>query len=343
MYFGRAFGNDANLNHIRGIRLGLTISVAMCTFNGERFLGAQLESIAAQNRPPDELVVCDDGSSDRTQEIVREFSARVSFPVRLEVNEQNLGTTKNFEKAISFCQGAIVALADQDDVWYRHKLARVEEVLMSSPETVAAFSDADLIDANSKLIGAGLWDSFLFGTRERVRFANGEAVLILTKHHIVTGATLAFRRGFISVLVPFQDFHDRWLGFLLAACGKFATIDEPLMQYRRHEAQQFGPGSLTWREQLAQIKRTDGSFYLSEIERFQNLHQRLEERRLSFVHAERAQKEIVQKVAHLERRIRLPRSSLARIPEVFREMLNGDYWRYSAGWKSIAKDLVQSP
>src|ERR1022692_2995726 len=105
----------------------LSISVAMCTFDGGRFLSAQLESIAAQTRPPDELVVCDDGSSDASGNIIKDFARRAAFPTRLVVNDKHLGSTKNFEQAISLCQGTIVALADQDDVWYPHKLQRIEK------------------------------------------------------------------------------------------------------------------------------------------------------------------------------------------------------------------------
>ncbi|MFY9908335.1 MAG: glycosyltransferase, partial [Candidatus Sulfotelmatobacter sp.] len=215
-----------------GINLGFTISVAMCTFNGERFLPPQLESIAVQHRPPDELVVCDDGSSDGSRDIVREFARRVPFPVQFVENERNLGTIKNFEQAISLCKSEFVALADQDDVWYRQKLSRIERAFLQSTEVVAVFSDADLIDEESRLLPARLWQSYLFEEEERERFVKEEAVSILTRHHIVTGATLAFRKRFFGVLAPFEDFHDRWLGFLLATCGRFEAIAEPLMQYR---------------------------------------------------------------------------------------------------------------
>ncbi|HZW95162.1 MAG TPA: glycosyltransferase family 2 protein [Candidatus Eremiobacteraceae bacterium] len=323
--------------------MGITISVAMCTFNGMRFLRAQLESVAAQERPPDELVVCDDGSSDGCEEIVREFSGQTTFPTRLVINERNLGTTKNFEKAISLCEGTIVALADQDDVWYPHKLARIEKAFLESPAAVAVFSDADLIDVDANLLRVSLWDSFLFDARDRKRFANGNAVQILTRNHIVTGATMAFRKKFFDILAPFHDFHDRWLAFLLATCGQFEPIADRLMQYRRHEGQQFGPGSLTVREEIMRIRKTDANVYLGEIERFHKLHEKLEKHKANFRYADLAQREIKRKISHLERRVQLPGRNVARIPEVLREVLKGDYWRYSAGWKSVAKDLVQRP
>src|SRR5438128_2977881 len=98
------------------------ISIAMCTYNGEQFLRDQLASIAVQTRPPDELVVCDDHSADATCEIVARFAASSPFPVRLHVNEQNLGSTKNFEHAIRLCEGDIIALSAQYDDWLPEKL-----------------------------------------------------------------------------------------------------------------------------------------------------------------------------------------------------------------------------
>src|ERR1700693_855066 len=161
----------------------------MCTFNGGRFLGAQLASIAVQDRTPDELVVCDDGSSDGSAEIVREFARCAAFPTRFVINDKNVGSTKNFEKAISMCQGTIVALADQDDVWYRHKLGRIEKAFLRSHEVISAFSDADMIDDDSQLLGARLWATFSFSRAEQIQFAKGHALNVLLKHPVVTGAT----------------------------------------------------------------------------------------------------------------------------------------------------------
>lgn len=320
----------------------MKISVAMCTFNGSRFLARQLESIASQDRPPDELVVCDDGSSDGCQDIVREFSRRVAFPTRLLVNDTRLGSTKNFEKAISLCEGEVVALADQDDVWYPKKLRRIENAFLASDGVVAAFSDADLIDAESDSLHTRLWRSFSFGPREQERFSRGRALNILVRHPVVTGATMAFRKKFISLLLPIppNHIHDRWLSFLLAACGQFEAIAEPLMQYRRHQGQQVGPGILTQRAQIARAGNTGPDFYFQEIGRFQQLRERLEQSGTLFPYSALGTREIGRKVSHQEHRARLPRQSVARIPKVFREVLNGGYWRYSEGWRSVAKDLV---
>src|ERR671927_271278 len=112
-------------------------SVAMCTYNGARFVREQLASIAAQTRPPDELVVCDDCSTDATLECIREFARTAPFPVRVVENEKNAGSTKNFERAVELCEGDFIALADQDDVWLPEKLQRLEEVLANKNTALA--------------------------------------------------------------------------------------------------------------------------------------------------------------------------------------------------------------
>src|SRR5688500_9098173 len=95
------------------------ISVAMCTYNGAQFLRTQLESIIAQSRAPDEIVVCDDCSTDETRALLKQFAAESLVPVSLHFNEQNLGSVRNFEQAIRMCNGNVIALSDQDDVWHR--------------------------------------------------------------------------------------------------------------------------------------------------------------------------------------------------------------------------------
>src|SRR6266550_1879624 len=129
----------------------------MCTYNGSLYLREQLDSIMRQTRLPDELVICDDCSVDETRQIIEDFASVAPFPVHLHVNEQNLGSTKNFEKAISLCEGDAIALADQDDVWNPFKLDRIETVLNSSPKVGLVFSDAEVVDEKLKPLGYNLW------------------------------------------------------------------------------------------------------------------------------------------------------------------------------------------
>ncbi len=98
-------------------------SVAMCTYNGESYLDEQLQSILEQTEPIDEIVICDDGSIDKTLSIIEKF-IKAGTPIRLILNQKNLGYTRNFEKAICLCSGDIIFLADQDDIWMPEKVKK---------------------------------------------------------------------------------------------------------------------------------------------------------------------------------------------------------------------------
>ena len=147
------------------------LSVALATYNGERYLGEQLESILRQTRLPDELVIFDDASTDSTPAIVQEFAKAAPFPVRFQINAERLGSTRNFEAAIRACSGDIIFLCDQDDVWYPDKIARMEERFIKDPEAGAVFTDADLTYANFE--GANCYAVDFNNTKlHRTNFAN---------------------------------------------------------------------------------------------------------------------------------------------------------------------------
>src|SRR5947208_26587 len=95
----------------------MRISIAMCTYNGAAHVEEQLRSFSGQTRLPDEVVVCDDRSSDDTMLLLEPFSRTAPYPLRIHRNDENLRSTKNFERAVSLCSGDILALSDQDDVW----------------------------------------------------------------------------------------------------------------------------------------------------------------------------------------------------------------------------------
>lgn len=133
----------------------LTVSLALCTYNGEKFLLEQLQSFLAQTRQPNELVVCDDVSSDRTLEILNEFAQCAPFPVRIFVSDMTLRSTKNFEKAIGLCEGDIIFLSDQDDVWFPDKLARMLTIFEEDAGVGAVFLMERLLACNLKVLATG--------------------------------------------------------------------------------------------------------------------------------------------------------------------------------------------
>jgi Glycosyl transferase family 2 len=217
------------------------ISVALCTYNGERFLPEQLASIEKQTRLPDELVVCDDRSIDRTVEIVREFAASVLFPVKIVQNTATLGSTRNFEHAIRLCEGDLIALSDQDDIWYPNRLERSEQEFLAHPQAGLVFSDADVIDEQGRLKGETLWQRLGFAGERKQALLAGRLV-VLAKHRFVTGATVMFRADLRDRLLPVGAgwIHDEWISLITAAVADLRPIDQPLIRYRIHGSQQVG-------------------------------------------------------------------------------------------------------
>src|SRR6185295_14781386 len=139
------------LGRIRRVK----ISIAMCTYNGARFLPAQLESIVRQSRPPDEIVICDDRSTDDTRALLQQVANDARFQINL--NENNLGTVKNFEQAVSLCTGDVIALSDQDDVWREDKLQTIEAAFERNPKAGLVFSDAEIVDETLNSVNRRMW------------------------------------------------------------------------------------------------------------------------------------------------------------------------------------------
>src|SRR5262249_15697678 len=119
-----------------------SVSIAMATYNGERYTRGQRESFAAQTHAPAELVVTDDTSTDNTVAIVEAFAKTVTFPVRLYRNEMRLGYRANFMHAASLCRSELIAFCDQDDYWYPKKIAASVEPF-SDPEVLLVYHNAD--------------------------------------------------------------------------------------------------------------------------------------------------------------------------------------------------------
>lgn len=348
----------------------MKISVAMTTYNGEAFLEAQLESIAKQTRPPDEMVICDDQSKDRTLDILNEFAKSVPFPVRVIRNEVNLGSTKNFEKAALLCTGDAIAFADQDDVWLPEKLARSEAALIANPKAGMVFTDAEVVDRELNSLGFTMWYAVLFDSSRQERLLNGEAVEILMERNVVTGATMMFRREFLKLVVPFSELwvHDAWIALLIALFADLAIVPEPMMLYRQHGGNQIGIQKPVDYEKVVEIENYHQSVIAKDALKVRNdmerslyqpkkpgLFQRLArsrvrdpyrhramyqqfgpicDRMIEFDKSRRAKERyrmFLEFMAHMKARGYLPHNRWQRIPTVLREVITGRYVRFSPG------------
>ena len=320
------------------------ISVAMCTYNGARFLPEQLDSIGAQTRLPDELVVCDDGSADGSTEIVRNFAKNAPFQVRLEINEANLGPTKNFEKAIGLCQGNLIALADQDDVWKSQKLSKLSMVLRENPRAGYVFSNAEIIDERGSRLGGNLWDSVRFhGTLQNGFFETGQVAALL-KRAAATGATMAFRASLKGILLPISPcfVHDYWVSLLASCVGWYGVpVPEPLIEYRQHEGQQIGARRRSIVEKVRWARQMGAAEYNKRTEGFQDLTEHLSLAAANGWTCPVTHMALVEeKITHCSRRAAAhAMHGTAKVSSVFCELLTGRYARFSNSWRSVVEDL----
>ena len=327
----------------------MKISIAMCTYNGAAFLPAQLQTIMAQSRPPDEIVICDDASTDNTRTLLEDFAAKSSIPVTLHFNEQNLGSIKNFERAITLCTGDVIALSDQDDVWRNDKLERFETVLNSSPTAGLVFSDADVVDENLKPLNRRMWDEVGFDIHKRKLVQMGRALEVLITGWTVTGATMAFRSRFVKLSLPIPDeiamIHDGWIALTIAAVGDVVALEDPLVHYRQHARQQIGAPAR--KEAAPGLRGTQGietAFHRrNSSAELHKILETLEARLLAHANEFDTRKALAfvsDYTFHLTVRANLPQRRLNRVPSILRELLSLRYHEYANGFKSAAKDLV---
>lgn len=221
------------------------ISVALCTYNGEKYLSQQLDSILSQTMPVDELVIVDDCSQDSTCNIVHEYLTRYPDIIKLYRNSFNLGSSKNFEKALKECQGDYIFFSDQDDVWREDKV-EVTVSYLKKTNMLGVFSNGKLIDGNNNQMDGQTLFSILnllpfikSGFMDKCPFE-----LLCLKRNFVTGAALTITKTAKEMVLPFRvsDYiiHDMWIALRLSESHKLGCIDDCLISYRIHQNQQVG-------------------------------------------------------------------------------------------------------
>lgn len=209
------------------------ISVALCTYNGAQHIEEQLRSIIGQSCPPDEIVVCDDGSRDATMEIARRILTAWHGESRLEENEQNLGFSRNFQKAMSLCRGEIIFLSDQDDIWHKDKIAIMTEAMSVHPEAMLAVHDAILVDMERQVLEPSFWRYFVPSFRKEELDEGFYGRLFCG--NVVQGCACTLRRELFEQAQPFPESacHDEWLTLAAIAEDSLLLVDQPLLEYRQ--------------------------------------------------------------------------------------------------------------
>jgi glycosyltransferase involved in cell wall biosynthesis len=207
------------------------VSIALCTYNGQRFLREQLESILNQDYSNITEIICvDDNSTDDTWLILQEYASKYNA-FRIFQNKSNLGFTRNFEKAITLTSKQFIAISDQDDIWYRSKITKLISVIDNN---LMSYSDNEYIDFNGNSLGKK------FSDYRNLRTCTSWLNFIL--YNGISGHTAMINRNLLKYALPFSDVipFDYWLAFHATQYGVIPYVNEPLVGYRQHENNTLG-------------------------------------------------------------------------------------------------------
>lgn len=237
------------------------VSVAMATFNGERFLAEQLESLARQTAAPDELVVRDDGSEDGTLSVLAAFEPHSPFRVRIERGDRRLGFADAFLAAAASCRGDLIAFSDQDDVWLPRKLERCRAAF-DAEDVLVAIHTSTIVD--ERLVPTGQRYPDVREDRVVAPLAADPWLAVRGMSMVVDSRVVRLadpaRRPPSHYLAGARMHHDEWLYAIARSLGAVRFVAEPLALYRQHGANVAGaPGGLAQR--LRETVATGWTYY----------------------------------------------------------------------------------
>ena len=252
------------------------VDILMATYNGEKYLKEQLESILNQTYTNIRLLINDDCSTDKTIEILKEYEQKDNR-IYVQYNKENLGSIKNFENLLSRVENKYFMLADQDDVWMPQKVEKsLDKITKENADLV--FTDLEAVDENLKTITPSVVR--YMGFKKNIDKYNDYKLVFL--RNCVTGCTIISKKELIKKYIPIPNkepmVHDWWMALMIAQDGKLAFLDEPTIKYRQHGKNQLGIFGMKnyiqkfdeYREKYINLKIDQFKIYLENKEMFTN-------------------------------------------------------------------------
>ena len=221
-----------------------TIDILMATYNGEKYIKEQIESILAQDYSNIRCIICDDCSTDRTYEIAKEY-VKKDKRVIVYKNEKNLGVIKNFEKLLSLVESDYYMLADQDDIWKTTKVSDTFQKLKKENADLV-FTDLEIVDENMQIKNHSF--NRVMGIYPKI--SKEKDIRLVYLYNVVTGCTILTKKKYISKILPLPTnkdvLHDHYIALaILLSGGKVCYLDKPTIFYRQHQNNQVGTSRYT--------------------------------------------------------------------------------------------------
>jgi len=320
-----------------------TVSVVLALRNGMPYLEEQLRSLFSQTRRPDEILICDDASSDGSCDCIAKFEAEYPGIIRRIRNEVPLGVDGNFGRGIALASGDVILLCDQDDVWMPDKVATFAEVLEQSTSPAGVFCDSIITDADLRPTGRTHLQQRGITPRQMELLRSGspeQTGSVFWKRVPCAGHDMGFSAELREVLLPFPKLpncYDTWIGLVLAALGLWRFADRPLTQFRQHGQNVSGSGRrLTVAGQLREARRSiEGDTAGWNAELYAELIRRLGDRIPAETLAQlRARRD------HSAARSGMNVPFFRRLPLICCELVSGRYFRFGRGAKGLLQYLL---
>ena len=331
------------------------ISIAMTTYNGGKYLKDQLDSVLSQTVLPFEIVICDDGSTDGTVDILKEYETNWEGLIHVYQNKYNLGWADNFLKAAGLCAGDWVCFSDQDDVWYEDKIEKIQEIIKRDLDGVVLIAhSADVVDENLRPLGHRMPDfkrAAIIDPNKRHGFKAYLGFSMAFSRRLITDYTWTRRPRSYCPLVTTERPHDVWVHTLANALGSTYVIPQSLAAYRRHGGVETGAcdkRGVVRRVGDSRHVGTEHYRYLADVaHEFSLVLQDLSSEAMNSVVAEKLShsSQLYNKLSRVMRvRSQLYGSEArsGKAKAIVENILMGGYFGspfYSMGWRSLLKDI----
>lgn len=314
-------------------------SVALCTYNGEKYIEDQLNSILNQSVLPCEIIISDDGSNDNTLILVNNILKKSNIFYRIVKNYKKKGVTANFSNAISLCTGEYIFTSDQDDVWMSNKAESIINIFESNSKALLVFSNGELVDQDLHLLHCAMWESVGITThmlRENKWFE------YLLNRCLVTGAAMAFRRELFQKdeMIPSSWLHDGWLAWKAVAKDGLVPCEEKLILYRQHGNNVVGMNNVTLKRRIKKYIRNFKNIQETHIIRYQR-YKDLEtylSNNFSDVENNKLQNCILfwKDMVNSDKE----KSRFKKLKIIIEHVLNGDFDKYFNGKKGALREIL---
>ena len=319
----------------------MKVSIALCTYNSEKFISEQMDSLLSQTVLPDEIVISDDGSTDHTLDIIRSYQTNHKSLIKILNHPGHLGVFKNFPYALDHCEGDIIFPCDHDDVWMNDKIEKHLKAHLEHNDAILVYSNADVVYMTPDHYLYPLWEP-----KSILDDVNGQASYnsLVYKGHSIAGCCMSFQKKHYQSIVPFPDqiYHDDWLATTAVIKGKIVGIPESLIKYRQHGENTVGiiRGSrLSFYKSLF----TNVKFYVESdqyiTKRHELIFKALEEHKITSKSSNQELKACFE--LYQDRSLYLKRSLSETFVRLTKHWLNKDY-RYHHGFWTYLKDLYNA-